>query len=144
MFWRASVHQWRVPEGECKRIRLGPYEDRLYLAGAATFPDHCTLWVSLAETATPLESLSLTPYGGRRAGYHVYKLLVRGVGFHLLVGKQIPYQLRRMCFVRGDGNPIWRTDMLNEAVLQDVHYMFARHPKLLEGPERSAGPNTAS
>lgn len=136
IFWRASVHKWEIAGSKGRGIELGPYEEQLrkYLMGEAEFPQDCVLWISVPENVTPIAGLSLTPYGGRKGGHHAYKLIVLGVGFHLLVGKQIPRQLREMCFVRGIRNPIYRTDMLEEAITQDVHYKFSLHPKLLDGP----------
>jgi hypothetical protein len=150
MFWRAAAHQWKMAGSECKGIELGPYEEELrkFLMDEAAFPQDCVLWITLPETVTPIVNLSLTPYGGRKTTFHVYKLLVLGVGFHLLVGRQIPRELREMCFVRGIGNPIHRTDMLEQAITQDIHYKFSLHPQLLEWPKdvhgcTSSAPDTA-
>jgi hypothetical protein len=136
MFWRASVHQWKSDGKENRGITLGPYEEdlRLYLMGQTPFPENCVLWVSVPETITPFVHLSLTPYGGRRDGFHLYKLLVLGVGFHLHVGGRIPASARQMCFVSGIGHPVYRTDLLEKGIIQDVHYKFDQHPQLLVGP----------
>ena len=134
MFWRASVHRWRMAGTESRGIALGPYEEQLrkFLMGETQFPPDCVLWVSVPESITPFVGLSLTPYGGRKDGYHRYKLLVLGVGFHFLVGRRIPPQARATCFVSGPGHPIHRTDMLEEGIIQDVHHKFNLHPQLLE------------
>lgn len=136
MFWRASVHRWRMAGKRNRGIELGPYEEqvRKYLLGEAQFPQDCVLWVSVPENITPMAGLSLTPYGGRKGGHHAYKLILLGVGFHLLVGRRLPAEYREMCFVRGRGNPIFRTDMLEDAIMQDIHYKFSLHPQLLDGP----------
>ena len=118
MFWRASVHRWEGSRG----ISLGSYEERFrkYLMDEASFPEHCALLVSVPMSVTPIAGLLLAPYGGRRDGYHFYKLVVLAVSFFLLVGKHIPAEQRRLCFVRGVGNPIVRSEMLNEAIMQDL------------------------
>ncbi len=135
MFWRGSAHRWTTRGMAAKGIQLGPYQEELrtYLLGLTEFPRDCVMWVSVADTRTPIDAFSLTPYGGRRHGYHVYKLLVRGVGFHLFVGRRIPAQFRQTCFIRGTGHPIYRTDMLEEAVLQDMRRKFDLVPELLNG-----------
>ncbi len=122
MFWRASVHRWAIARSKFRGIELGPYEEQLrsYLMDESQFPQDCALMVSVPENVTKIVGLSLTPYGGRKGTHHSYKLIVLGVGFHLLVGKQIPRGLRAMCIVRGVGNPIYRTDMLEQAILQDL------------------------
>jgi len=136
MFWRASAHRWKIAGKEGRGIELGPYEEQLrkFLMDETRFPENCVLWVSVPETLTPFVHLSLTPYGGRKGGYHFYKLIVLGIGFHLLVGARIPLEARAMCFVSGAGNPIYRTDMLERGIIQDVHHKFSLHPRLLDGP----------
>jgi hypothetical protein len=138
MFWRASAHQWKMAGMESKGIDLGPYEEqlRLYLLDATPFPENCVLWISVPENISAFVHLSLTPYGGRKDNYRVYKLIVLGIGFHLLVGSQIPNEARLMCSVRGVRNPIYRTDMLEEGAIQDIHTKFSLHPQLLDGPGR--------
>lgn len=133
MFWRASAHRWEASSG----IVLGPYEEQLrrFLLGETPFPSNCVLWVSVPKTITPFVHLSLTPYGGRKDGYRLYKLVVLGVGFHLLVGGQIPGVARAMCFVSGPGNPIYRTDQLEQGIVKDVNHKFSLHPQLLRGPK---------
>ncbi len=138
MFWRASVHQW---EG-CKGIALGPYKEQLrkYLMGEAQFPADCALMVSVPVNATPLLGLSLVPYGGRKGTHHCWKLIVLGVAFHLLVGKQIPRTLRQLCFVRGIGNPICRTDLLEQGIMQDINLKASLHPQLAAALKGNASP----
>ena len=138
MFWRAAVHQWNIKGSGTEPIQLGPYREHLrtYLLGETPFPQDCVLWLSVPATLTPFTALSLTPYGSRHSTYHMYKLLIRGVGFYLLVGARIPPTERAMCFLRGTGNPIYRTDLLERGALQDMNRKFQSHPDLLKGPKR--------
>jgi hypothetical protein len=138
MFWRAAVREWSLKASETKSIQLGSYEERLrtHLMGETLFPQDCVLWVSVPATLTPFTSLSLTPYGSRREEYHMYKLIVLGIGFNLLVGSRIPQVERAMCFVRGQGNPIYRTDLLEQGALQDMARKFDGNPRLREGLKR--------
>lgn len=108
--------------------------------GEAQFPADCALLVSVPANPTPLVSLSLVPYGGRKGNHRCWKLVVLGVAFHLLVGRQIPRTLRQMCFVRGVGNPICRTDLLEQGIMQDIKLKFSLHPQLFDGPKGNASP----
>jgi hypothetical protein len=132
MFWRASVHDWR----ECKKIELGIYEEQLrsYLVGETSFPQNCVLWVSIPEKITPFVNLTLLPYGGRGNGHRRYKLVIRGVGFDLFVGSRIPAETRSTCFVANKGNPIYKSNMFEKGILQDLDLKFSRNPELLKGP----------
>jgi hypothetical protein len=138
MFWRAAVREWTVRGGATQPIELGPYREqfRTYLAGETPFPKDCVLWVSVPATLMPFVALSLTPYGLRRSTHHVYMLIILGVGFHRLVGAGISQAERAMCFVRGTGNPICRTDLLEQGALQDMNREFQKHPHLVKGPKR--------
>jgi hypothetical protein len=130
MFWRASVHKWR----ECKQIHLGPYQEELrtYLLRQTPFPKHCQLVVSVPETITQFTHITLFPYGSSsRGSYRIYKLLIRGVGFSLLVGKLIPSQNILIDFVRGEENPICMSDNLEKALMQDVGRKMTSKPALL-------------
>ncbi|MGH9775981.1 MAG: hypothetical protein ACRD50_13660 [Candidatus Acidiferrales bacterium] len=118
MYWRASVHQWQIAGAKSQPIQLGPYQEllRKFLMRKAQFPSNCILLVFVPENKTAVTGVSLTPYGGRIDSHHAYNLVVLGVGFRLLVGKQISSKLRSMCFVTGVGNPILRTDNLEGAI----------------------------
>jgi hypothetical protein len=137
MFWRAAVHEWRTGTHTSEKIELGPYEEELrkYLMGEADFPRDCVLWVSVPDKITPFTGVSLAPYGGRQNGIHIYKLVVLGIAFHLLVGKSISLEHRELCFVRGTAHPLAKTDMIEEALTRDVLYKFSLHPQLLAGPK---------
>jgi hypothetical protein len=120
VFWRASVHHWKRYEDA--QIDLGPYEEQLrkYLMGDADFPNDCTLWVSVSDKITPFTGSSFVPYGGRINGQWQYTLFALGIGFQLFIGKGITKEHRELCFVRGKGNPIIRTDLQEQAILNGV------------------------
>src|SRR6266851_5737539 len=48
MFWRASVHDWRVGTDKSSRIALGLFEEKLrrYLLGEIAFPDGVVLFIT--------------------------------------------------------------------------------------------------
>jgi hypothetical protein len=133
MFWRSSVHPWKMDGRVSGGIDLGQYEEELrtYLMGETEFPEHCVLLVSVPDKSTPFTGFTLAPYGGRREGHRIYKLLVLGVGFYLLVGRAIPGPERTICFVRGIGNPIYKTDALENGILHDLARKSKSHPKFL-------------
>lgn len=130
MFWRASVHHWkRYADAQ---IEMGPYEEELqkYLMGKAGFPRDCALWVSVSDNITPFTGSSFIPYGGRTKGWWQYTLFVLGIGFQLFVGKGITKEHRDLCFIRGKGNPIIRTDLQEQAILNGVLENLRCHPEL--------------
>ena len=138
MFWRDSVHYWKSRNYASEQIQLGPYEEqfRTYLMGETQFPGDCVLWVSVPDRITPIAALSLTPYGGTNLnGIRLYKLVVLGIGFMLYVGKALTPEHRELCFVRGTGHPLYKTDLLEQGMINDLSRMFRSSPRLAEGPK---------
>jgi hypothetical protein len=58
--------------------------------------------------------------GKREGKVHVYKFPMPGLGFSLIVSKNILDNYRNMCFVRRSGNPIIATTILEEMLMQDA------------------------
>ena len=101
---------------------LGPYEEefRKYLLGKSWFPEHTALWVMVAQNNSPAVFSMLAPYRGPVRAWHTYKFLFLGIGFELFVGKAIPADYREMCFVRGEGNPIYMSDMFSNRIAGEM------------------------
>lgn len=118
IFWRGSVHPWN-DDGSVP-IRLGPFQEsfRQYLLGTSTFPVHCALWVAVRE-GRQIDRLTYAPIGERRDRVHVYKFPMPGLGLSLTVSKHISPDLRKYCFVRGTGNPIVVTDLIEKFLFED-------------------------
>jgi hypothetical protein len=54
------------------------------------------------------------------AGVHGHSFVMPGLAFALIIGKSIPEELRRLCFVRGAGNPILVTDAFEDRLYQEI------------------------
>jgi hypothetical protein len=87
-------------------VRLGPFAESFggILWASPPFPPHCTLLVTVRE-GTEVSRLTYAPIDERRENYHLYKSPMPGLGFAIAVGKSLPNQLRRNCFVRGPATP---------------------------------------
>lgn len=104
IFWRASVHDWRVGREKDERISLGPYQEalRLYLLGKSRIPDGIVLLVTLSKALDDMHNrVSAMPwFFNRTPEYRSYKLIVTGLTFQLFVGMMIPKRIRRICSAR--------------------------------------------
>jgi hypothetical protein len=98
MAWRASVHKWLMPDGMTTSINLGVHQEpiRRFLLGESEFPTHvvvvvtaCTDWVS-QSTVFPPSAVPENPLT-------IFSSLVRGIGFRVLVGKNLPPEIRETC-----------------------------------------------
>lgn len=123
IFWRASIHGWdrggRVP------IHLGPYGEamRQYLEQTAGFPENVALHVAVRDGG-PVSRLTATPIGKRLGAVRIYKFPMPGLALSIAVGRGMTDQMRRYCFVRGIGNPIAVTPLLEEIIQRDaVNYL---------------------
>jgi hypothetical protein len=119
IFWRGSIHPWNR-DGSVP-ITLGPFQEsfRQYLSGTGPFPEHCALWVAVRE-GNDLDRLTYAPLGERRDRVHIYKFPMPGFGFSLTVSKNIPGDFRKYCFVRGAGNPIVVTNLIEKFLEEDA------------------------
>jgi len=108
MVWRASAHRWLMPDGMTTSIDLGAHQEpiRRFLLGETEFPAHvvvvvtaCTDWVSQA-TVFPPSAVPENPHT-------VFSLLVRGIGFRVLVGTDLPPEIREACCFASAMKPIF-------------------------------------
>jgi len=115
MFWRASVYGWN--EDGSIPVDLGPFGEsfRQYLLDLAYFPPHCALWVSVRQ-GKEIDRLTHEPMGERKGQFHAYNFPMPGLGFSLMVGKHLPAVCLKHCFVRGAGNPITVTEVIEKAL----------------------------
>ena len=101
IFWRAAAHDWVFMRQEPKRLELGPYEEplRLFLLDKAVFPKDAVLIVSVTSGMERLRNmLMVLPFfKNREPGFRQYRFTIPGITFQLFVGKEMPYELRRLC-----------------------------------------------
>lgn len=116
MFWRGSAHPWKV-DGTCP-APLGPYQEpiRQYLMGMTGFPSDVALTVMVRELSS-IRHLTHVPLGGWWNELFVAKFAMPGFVFLLNASKNLPPPLRRNCFVRGEGNPIVLSGILEKSIL---------------------------
>jgi hypothetical protein len=104
IFWRASVHDWRVGKETDQRISLGPYQNalRLHLLGKTGMPDGVVLLVTLSKALDDMHNrVSVMPwFFNRTPEYRSYKFIVTGLTFQMFFGMQIPKPTRRICSAR--------------------------------------------
>lgn len=128
MFWRGSVHPWN-DDGSAP-VKLGPFEEqfRQYLTDMDLkgFPKDCTLLVVVREGESEVSRLTFPPSGGRKGKFHVYRFPIPGLAFSVAVGKNIPAEFHRTCFVRGYRNPIAVTPFIEPFLTDYVVKMLKK------------------
>lgn len=100
VFWRGSLHGWRIGRNRLTRLDLGPYQSdfQRFLLGQAAFPSAALLVVTLSELQDDLHNRAMSlPRGGERteAGRH-FQFVVPGMTFSMIVGRSIPHQMRQL------------------------------------------------
>lgn len=125
MFWRASVHPWKL-DGTTP-VPLGPFEEplRQYLMGETEFPVDMTVAV-VVRLPSDISHFTHEPMGEWRGQLLVAKFPMPGFAFSITAGVDIPAHFRRMCFVRGDGNPIFMSGALEQHILDEGVKMMRR------------------
>lgn len=101
ILWRAAVHRWHLPDGRLtQQIAIGELEERIrqYLLSEADFPQNV---VVLLTTCLDPESRGTfhPPALRRNAAVPSYGLLVQGVHFNIVIGPNIPAEMRSLCCV---------------------------------------------
>ena len=125
MFWRGSAHPWKV-DGTCP-VPLGPYQEpiRQYLMGMTGFPTDVALVVVVREPSS-IRHLTHEPLGEWRGELFVAKFPMPGFAFSISASKNMSLPLRRTCFVRGEGNPIALSGVLEKSILNEGIRMVNR------------------
>jgi hypothetical protein len=95
--------------------------------GLLAFPQDCSLSVVVRE-GKEIDRLTYAPIGKREGKYHVYKFPMPGLGFSMVVSKNIPQNYRDKCFVHGSGNPIVVTTLIEEFLMADAVKMSRERP----------------
>jgi len=127
IFWRGSIHNWNC-DGSIP-IKFGPFQEqfRQYLLHLNTFPLNCSLWVVVRE-GKETDCVTFTPVTERQGNWHVHKFTMPGLIFMLLVGKMIPDNVRKMCIIHGDKNPIFVTSIIEPLIVQEAAKMINALP----------------
>ena len=127
IFWRGSIHPWNDDGSSPVMLGLFGEQFRQYLMGENAFPKDCSFWVVVRE-GKEISRLTYFPIGERKGIYHVYKFPMPGFALSVMVGKNIPANLRAGCFVRGVGNPIIVTPIIEKLLEEEavkLHKMAA-------------------
>jgi len=127
IFWRGSVYAWN--KDKSIPIRLGPYGDRFrrYLLGLERFPENCFLWV-VVRKAGDLAQLTYSPVQERMESFHICKFPMPGLAFMLLVSKNLPPNYRSHCLIKGEGNPIYVSSIIEPMLRDEAVKMFQQIP----------------
>ena len=131
IFWRGSIHGWNG-DGSLP-VPLGPYGEplRRYLRTEESFPENMALLLAVrVPDGHNVSRLPATPVAKRLDRVRIFKFPMPGLAFALAVGRGLNQQMRRLCFVRGDGNPLAATSVL-ESIIQDDAVKYISRQKLL-------------
>jgi hypothetical protein len=119
-----------MPAGNPVRICLGPYEEafRLYLVSQAPadFPKDAVILVSVSESMDEMKNKSFnSPWLFRREdGHHQFKLVIPGITYQLMVGKNIQPVLRDMCTLRSPKGLVYMSPRTDNVNLQSILEML--------------------
>jgi hypothetical protein len=94
IFWRASVHSWKIGDQKIGQISLGSkYEEefRQYLVGKTDFPSNARLCLHISCEATPDQTL-VFPCTSRITKVHRHTFYIPGIQFILLLGSEVSKQ----------------------------------------------------
>jgi hypothetical protein len=136
IFWRGAIYRWVAP-GHFS-VKLGPYGEifRQYLMGDTDFPKDAVLQCAVLKGEGHYSRVITEPHGERKDTYHRFKFTIGGFSFVVMVGKFIPDPLREFCLVRGRGNPMISTVLLDKWSEDAAVKKIKENPLLLEAFKR--------
>jgi len=117
VFWRASVHRWKIGHEEYININLErKYQEqfRLFLLNKVEFPNNSSI-ILYVDKEVNFPAM-IPPRGGITGKYFKYKFQVPGFQYILNVGEKTPSSYERNCLYRS--SLIFQTD-LNQSGLYD-------------------------
>jgi len=93
--------------------------------GMTGFPPDVALAVVVREPSS-IRHLTHEPLGEWRGELFVAKFPMPGFAFSISASKNMPLPFRRTCFVRGEGNPIVLSGVLEKSILNEGVRMVNR------------------
>lgn len=124
IFWRASVHRWRIGKRLDMPISLGPYREilRRFLVGGTQLPRevYLTVWVSSLPTPHPV---GCYPYSLKTPTGFIHTFNIPGIEFTLKVGRNVEPYYPFISFLNPEKRPI----LLGEDGEERAMYQIGRY-----------------
>jgi hypothetical protein len=120
VFWRASVHTWRVQDTETN-IDLGPYTEpiREFLRGTGSFPQNTFLIVTVTPAREPAYVV-IPPVRLLPRDFHLFVFYIPGVQFLLCTGRRVPDHFQDACIHHSPKHLIWFDENMSGNVVERV------------------------
>ena len=101
VLWRASVKRWTLL-GQVTNVTLAAHEEpvRQYLLGKTGFPADTVVHVTVCTDFASQGSVYV-PCRVPETPYTTYALLTQGIYFRVLMGEELPLDVRQLCCVTG-------------------------------------------
>jgi hypothetical protein len=124
--WRSGIHHWKSVENQTTSVVLATTEEeaiRKYLLGETALPGNIGVMVNVC-TDLASQALVLTPTSRAfpPSGL-IYKLLVRGIDFWVLLSSSPNIQFVEMCCVRSPAKKIFLRDC-SQLTLNAVKHFY--------------------
>jgi hypothetical protein len=143
VFWRASVHTWRVQDREV-RINLGPYTEpiRRFLRRTGGFP-HNTFLVVTVMPAPESAFVLIPPVRLLPRDFHLFVFYIPGVQFLLCTGSRVPDHFKDACIQHSPKHLIWFHEDMTGTVAEKV-LSNSKHSLILKRFLSGRGPKNST
>lgn len=123
--WRSGIHQWKAIGNQTTPVVLAAEEEesiRKYLLGETELPGNIGVVVSVCtDVASQVLVLPPTMLGNTQS-YLIYRLLVRGIDFNVLVATAPNPQFVEVCCVRSPAKRIFLSDRTEISLNEVKHF----------------------
>ncbi|MGB8479956.1 MAG: hypothetical protein WCE63_14170 [Acidobacteriaceae bacterium] len=124
--WRSGIHSWKTIGNQMISEPLSAADEesiRKYLLGETALPENIGVMVNVCIDG-PSQVLVLPPTMlGNTGSYRIYRLLIRGIDFNVLVATAPNTQFVEICCVRSATKSIFLCDR-TEIRLNEVRHFF--------------------
>jgi len=124
--WRSGIHEWRTIGNQTTSVVLATEDEeriRKYLLGKTELPANVGVVIT-ACTDLPSQVLVQPPTMlGNAGGYLIYRLLIRGIDFNVLVATAPEIQFPELCCVRSTAKRIFLRDN-SQLTLNSVRHFY--------------------
>jgi len=119
ILWRGAVAEWVLPDRTLTtKLNLGNHSApiKAYLTGRGSFPSDTVIVMTVCDDQFSRDWLARPNKIKNLSGFMGFGFLARGVHFHVLLGKGIPLQIRRLCCVSSPDRFIFRRSCADKSV----------------------------
>jgi hypothetical protein len=124
--WRSGIHKWKTIGNQATSVVLATQDEgriRKYLLGETELPANVGVVITVCTDLASQVLVQPPTMLGNAGGYLIYRLLIRGIEFNVLVATAPNIQFPELCCVRSPAKRIFLKDN-SQLTLNSVRHFY--------------------